>query len=202
LIEGTDHDLTMTASDFKNVLGQKPSEGGICSPCHVAHKSSMQKYLWSAPIGPTFLEGWDKTFTSDQDIMIMMCTGCHSPGNIAESHVPKFGLHPRGKLLQGMPLISFDEVRDEFPIFTDPGDIAEHGNIVCSSCHDPHKWNPYAEEKGTGKEVEGDVTNSFLRPNLHSKYCTGCHGKEALPKFKYYHSDLGRVKEDTTSSIK
>ncbi len=199
LIKGTDHDLSITAPGFKNVSGQTPAQGGICSPCHVAHNANLKKYLWAAPVGPNLLEGWDKASTTDRDIMIRLCTGCHSPGKIAETHVPEFGLHPREKLMQGMPMISYDHLKDEFPIFTDTGETAETGNIVCSSCHNPHQWDPHVEAKGPGRKVEGDVTNSFLRSDLHLKYCTGCHGEEGLVKFKYFHDHIGRVKKNNSS---
>jgi predicted CXXCH cytochrome family protein len=202
LIEGTEHDLRISAPDSVNALGQPLAPGDICSACHMTHNKSRQRYLWSALLGPTRIQGWKQAYTTDKSLMTMLCTGCHSPGRIAETEVPHFGLHPREKMVEGMPGIDFDLVKDEFPIFTDAGEIAESGNIVCSTCHDPHQWDPYVEEKGPGGSVDGDVTNSFLRPDLKSKFCTGCHGKDILIKFTYFHSDMGRQKKEAPFSFK
>jgi hypothetical protein len=104
-------------------------------------------------------------------------------------------------LVEGKPISSFETDIDEFPIFSDAGEITENGNIVCSTCHNPHQWDPRLEENGAGKEVEGDVTNSFLRPGLLSMFCAACHGKDGLIKFTYFHSRKGRVKEKAPFSL-
>ena len=201
MVADTDHDLRLTAPYFKNVYGETPEQGGLCSPCHVAHKARNQKYLWSAPLGPVLIEGWNASYTTADDFMTMVCTGCHAPEGIAKKHVPEFGLHPREKVkvVDGGGSISFAMVKDEFPLFTDGGDIAANGNIVCSTCHNPHQWNPSAPIKGPGKPAvdgEGNVTNSFLRPHLHNKFCTECHGGDSIVMFKYFHSKIGRQKKE------
>ena len=201
LVEGTDHDLRLTAPSFKNICGKTPEQGGLCSSCHVAHGARNQKHLWSAPLGPALLEGWDPSHTSADSIMTALCTGCHAPAGIASKHVPEFGLHPRDKVrvVGGGGSISFEMVKDEFPVFTDEGEIAASGAIVCSTCHNPHQWNPSAALKGPGMPAvdgEGDVTNSFLRPNLLKKFCTECHGNESIVLFKYFHSKIGRSNKE------
>jgi hypothetical protein len=206
-VEGTDHDLSITGPEFINSLGHTPSQGGICSPCHVVHAATEPKYLWAAPIGPPLLQGWEQVYIVTNDYMTGLCTGCHSPGNIAATQMPDFGLHPKGFLVPeeqtnpDMPKIAFEMVKEEFPIFSPRGEIADSGNIVCSTCHNPHQWDPFNPSKGSGKEVEGNATNSFLRPYLHSKFCTVCHGRDGLIKFKYYHSQIGRKKRETPFSF-
>jgi hypothetical protein len=195
LIKGTDHDLTITAPDFINTAGQSPQQGGVCSPCHIAHKAPIQKYLWSAPIGPALLKGWEASYTTDNNTMTMLCTGCHSPGEIAEKHIPQYGLHPKEKVMGGGSSIPFGQVKKEFPLFTDTGEVTENGNIVCSTCHNPHQWDPHVEAKGPGQETEGNVTNSFLRTNLLKNFCSECHADDVLFKYKYFHSHIGRKKE-------
>jgi predicted CXXCH cytochrome family protein len=202
MIEGTAHDLRITAPDFKNVYGETAHQGGLCSPCHVAHNAAFELNLWSAPMGPALLEGWNRSYTTDNNIMTKLCTGCHAPGQIAEKHIPEFGLHPMEKVVASSGSITYDMSQSEFPIYTDTGVIESNGNIVCSTCHNPHQWDPHVEAKGLGKEVEGDVTNSFLRPDLHSKFCTACHGKEGLIEFKYFHSHTGRQKKEAPFSSK
>jgi hypothetical protein len=127
----------------------------------------------------------------ENDMMTALCTGCHSPGECAEKQVPEFGLHPKGFLIPpegvpGQPVISFEMLKDEFPIFTPAGDIAESGNIVCSTCHNPHQWDPRANKKGPGKNTEGSACDSFLRPRLDAQFCTLCHGDKGILMFKYF----------------
>ena len=100
--------------------------------------------------------------------------------------------------------ISFEMSKNEFPIYTDEGDLAANGNIVCATCHNPHQWDPSRDIKGPGKpavDEEGDATNSFLRPHLHDKYCTECHGEESIVKFKYFHDHTGRQKKEDAFSF-
>jgi predicted CXXCH cytochrome family protein len=193
VVKGTDHDLRITAPDYVNASGQPLAWGDVCSPCHMAHGKTPQRYLWSAPLGPAVLEGWEETYTTKNDIMVMMCTGCHAPGKVAQSVVPRFGLHPRDKMAEGMPGINFALVKNIFPIYTDGGEIAETGHIVCSTCHNPHQWDPRVAAQGPGRAVQGNVSNSFLRLDLHSQFCTGCHGEDILVKFTYYHGPAGRT---------
>ncbi len=203
LVEGTDHDLTITSPDFRNVFRQTPAQGGVCSPCHVAHRAVQQRHLWSGPVGPVILKGWVDGYKIVGDMMTSLCTGCHQPGGCAEKQVPEFGLHPKGFLIPeegfaGKPEMTFEMLKDEYPIFTLSGEISESGNIVCSTCHNPHQWDPHLAERGPGKNVEGDVISSFLRPQLHAQFCTLCHGDEGLLMLKYFHSHLGRQKREGT----
>jgi predicted CXXCH cytochrome family protein len=195
LVEGTNHDLNITSPGFINAAGQQIVEGDTCSPCHMAHHNEQKKYLWSAPKGPSLLKGWEKTSTAPDNLMVMLCTGCHSSENSAKGKIPLFGLHPREIIAEGMLEININETSEHFPLFTDQGEVSETGNIVCSSCHNPHQWDPNLQTKGSGSKVEGNLQNSFLRPNLRTKYCSGCHGKDTIIKFKYFHKELGRMKE-------
>jgi predicted CXXCH cytochrome family protein len=206
LVEGTDHDLTITDPDFINVFRQTPAQGGICSPCHVAHRAVQQRHLWSGPIGPVILEGWVDEYKVEGDMMTALCTGCHFPGESGEKQVPEFGLHPKGFLIPpesvpGEPVVSFEMLKDEYPIFTPTGEIAESGNIVCSTCHNPHQWDPRVDKKGPGKETEGCACDSFLRPKLDAKFCTLCHGFKGILMLKYFHSHLSREKREGTFSF-
>ncbi len=203
LLEGTDHDLRVTAPEFRNDYGLGPADGGLCSPCHGAHNATHKKNLWAAPLGPSVQGDWIRENASQDDMMTRLCTGCHAPGGVAEKQVPQLGLHPKGfrvpdtELIAKDSALTFAKVKDEFPIFTHTGDVADSGNIVCATCHNPHQWNPDLMEKGPGKkDVEGDATNSFLRANLHSAFCSECHGKDSLIKFKYFHSKTSRQEKE------
>ena len=133
--------------------------------------------------------------------MVKLCTGCHSENGIAKKHVPAFGLHPADQFLQGMPQSDIEIFKDKFPVFTDAGAIAETGDIVCSTCHNPHKWNGRFDRKGPGRNTEGSLKNSFLRPDLPALFCTKCHGKDGLIKFTYYHKSTSRTKKDAGTGV-
>ena len=87
----------------------------------------------------------------------------------------------------------FDLVEFEYPFYTISGDVSTDGDIVCSTCHNPHQWNPHRKIKGGGADIEGNATNSFLRLNLPSELCSYCHAKDGLIKFKYFHSQFSRT---------
>ncbi|MFC1592210.1 cytochrome c3 family protein, partial [Thermodesulfobacteriota bacterium] len=200
LVRGTDHDLRITAPDFKNAGGQTAEQGGLCSPCHGAHGAGIQKSLWAAPLGPALIDGWSPEHSEGNEIMTKLCTGCHSTGGAAEKKIPEAGLHPMGlrapekKSAGEQPAITFEQIKDAFPVFTHTGEVAGCGNIVCSTCHNPHQWNPDSEKAGPGKNVDGDASNSFLRPNLYEKLCTECHGEDWRETFENFHSADSRRK--------
>jgi len=195
----TDHDLRMTAPDYTNAAGETPDLSGLCGPCHAVHNAQQKQYLWSGPLGAAVLEGWKEDFTSPQNTMTALCTGCHAPGNCAETQVTRYGLHPKG-LATPYDRTSTQEVTEtvsqlieQFPLYTDGGEVDNNGNIVCSTCHNPHQWDSRSTDEGPGDNIEGNVTNSFLRPEIHGQLCSVCHGEEGLLKFKYFHSSLGRT---------
>ncbi len=174
-IEKTDHDLLITGRDSKNVLGQTPEESGTCGVCHITHNSKNQFKLWA------------QGFSAGSAIMDMMCNYCHSKNGSAKNKIPKIASHPDGMLItntgrdiKGKP--------NYFPLFDkSSGEMVHIGNISCPSCHDVHQWDPRFPEKGTGVNIEGNATNSFLRQQTYSIMCIDCHGLDALFRFKYYH---------------
>jgi hypothetical protein len=193
-IKNTHHDLPLTAPDFVNTEDRSPEQSGICSACHMAHSGSQQKFLWSAPLGPALLEGWNRENSGRKNTMVQLCTGCHSPGGVAESSIPRFGLHPRKEMVGGSTEISLQLVFDQFPLFTDDGKISGNGYIVCSTCHNPHQWDARVQGGGSNPLVKGNVANSFLRENLSTQFCTICHGPDSIIVFTYYHGSLSRKK--------
>lgn len=194
LVKGTDHDLAMTAPDVSARPEMPPAPGDTCGYCHKAHIQEPLPYLWSAPLGPAIIEGWEKTYASANDMMVMICTGCHAPGKIAQSAVPRFGLHPREKKTTTGLETDVKAAGDRYPLFTEAGQKKEEGHIVCATCHNPHQWDPRVASPGEGRNRKGNVSNSFLRPDLAAAFCGGCHGQESLIKFTYFHSPLGRKK--------
>jgi predicted CXXCH cytochrome family protein len=201
-IEGTDHDLRVTAPKEKNRQGLHPQESGLCEQCHAAHNTSHKSFTWNRELGPPLVANWKEEFTTSENIMVGFCTGCHQEDGCAEEQIPEYGLHPSSVYMALMQEKSdiltktqYEEFIDQFPIFTDEGEKSLEGNIVCNTCHDTHLWDAYHPEKGEGKETEGDATNSFLRKDISSIFCASCHGEEALYKFKYFHKIKGRTKD-------
>ena len=193
LVEGTDHDLRITAPNTLNSSGKIPEQVGLCSPCHLAHNAQTQRFLWAGPLGPNVLPEWNQAYAVENQNMIKLCTGCHIAGGPGQQHVPKFGLHPKDDGQVVTSSAYYDLVQFEYPFYTTSGDVSTNGDIVCSTCHNPHQWDPHRKKKGAGADIEGNATNSFLRLNLPSELCAYCHAKDGLIKFKYFHSKFSRA---------
>ena len=183
-IDGTDHDLNITAPSAKNLLGQTVKESGQCGVCHLVHNSTNKLKLWARPYGP---------ISADEDIIDALCTSCHSKGNIAERKIPLIATHPEEKLINNI-MRSTRGAIDYTPIYDKKtGEEVNVGNISCPSCHNAHQWSPLAKQKGVGQNLEGNATNSFLRNVSYNNICIDCHGLDALFRYKYYHDPAERV---------
>ncbi|MCK5186306.1 MAG: hypothetical protein KAR43_04170, partial [Deltaproteobacteria bacterium] len=150
---------------------------------------------WSAPLGPSKLEGWNGEHTADTNLMVMICTGCHSEGNIAQDTIPLYGLHPQRLEFPAEKQDVINRVNKKFPIYSNEGEVTTEGNIVCSTCHNPHQWDPRNHINGREVQAEGTATTSFLRAELCERFCAVCHGEDSLVKFTYFHRSTGRKKE-------
>jgi hypothetical protein len=82
---------------------------------------------------------------------------------------------------------------DFAPIFDKDGKEVSVGNISCPTCHNAHQWNPLFTQGGSGKNREGNATNSFLRNVSYNNICIDCHGLDALFRFKYFHNPKERI---------
>ena len=174
LLEKTDHDLTITAPTVRNQQDRTAGESGPCSACHLVHNSKNQVMLWARELG----EG--------EHIIEQMCTGCHSADGPAPQKVPSIASHPKSDIVTlGRNQKSSPNY---FPVFS-PASLAPVaiGNISCLSCHNPHRWRSGSAEKGSGVNVEGDVSSSFLRNPSLSLPCKECHGPEAIYKYSFFH---------------
>ncbi len=194
LIAGTDHDLSFSNSDYLKKHSLKYKQTSVCSACHSAHNAKTEKFLWSAPLGPTESESWTAPFKTKNHLMISLCTGCHNPEGCSAEKTPVRALHPDGFTISEN-IINTDQINSlqkQFPFFTPNGKKNNLGNIVCSTCHNPHQWDGDLNKKGNNEVLEGNVTNSFLRAGLPDILCASCHGQESLFKFKYFHSPLSR----------
>ncbi len=184
LIDGTDHDLNVTAPEATNLLGQTVKESGQCGVCHLVHNSPNQMKLWARPYG---------TISTKGDIINALCNSCHSKGNIAEKKIPPIATHPEDRLINNLTRSNRGAI-DYVPIYDKKtGEEVNVGNISCPTCHNAHQWSPLFKEKGRNKNLEGNATNSFLRNVSYNNICIDCHGLDALFRYKYFHDPKERV---------
>ncbi|MBI5559274.1 MAG: cytochrome c3 family protein [Deltaproteobacteria bacterium] len=159
LVEGTDHDLKVTGPAASNLAKQNVWQSGVCGPCHVPHKAAGP-FLWARAAG----DGQETRSPS------AYCLDCHvKDGPATEKNVGRF-THPVHVAVKGEPTL---------PLFDDPNGKPL---MECGTCHDPHQWSPQHEEKGAGKNTEGDAKSSFLRKvsGTDSALCSTCHLEKYL----------------------
>jgi predicted CXXCH cytochrome family protein len=186
LVDGTDHDLNVTAPDAKNLLGQTVKESGQCGACHLVHNSPNKLKLWARPYLPYYYRG---------GIIESLCLSCHSKGKIAGEKVPPITSHPSDRLVNN--IMRCDRKAIDFaPLFDDrTGEFTNYGNISCPTCHNAHQWSPLLKEKGSNTNIEGNATNSFLRNISYNNICIDCHGLDAIFRYKYFHDPDDRVEK-------
>ncbi len=201
-IQDTEHDLRVSAGDERNRQGRPPGQSGLCGQCHAVHNAPMRPFLWNREVGPLRPEGWKEEFAPSDNLLVGLCTGCHAPDKCAGEKQVAYGLHPSRLYMARLQERSgaldedaFGEFIDRYPIFTPEGKKTAGGEIVCSTCHDMHRWDARSPAQGPGKKEEGNATNSFLRKDTAFTFCASCHGEDAIFKFKYFHSIKGRMKE-------
>ncbi len=202
-IEGTDHDLRVTAPDETGNQGLLPPEAGLCQQCHAVHNALTPVFLMNRQLGPSVILDWNTEFTAEKNFMTGLCTCCHQKGQCAEVKLPEYGLHPSSPFMTlilkkngSMDPRQFDEFIGQFPLFTDNGEKSVKGSIVCTTCHETHLWNSHYPGKGSGEETEGNSISSFLRKDIEYIFCAKCHGEDALYKFKFFHRIKSRKKTD------
>ncbi len=184
LVDGTDHDLNVTAPNAKNLLGQTVKQSGECGACHLVHNSPNKIKLWARQYGK---------ISPGEDIINSLCTSCHSKGNPGEKRIPAIATHPAERLINNI-MRNDKEAIDYAPIYDEKtGKMTNVGNISCATCHNAHQWSPLVRKKGSGKNLEGNATNSFLRNVSYNNICIDCHGLDALFRYKYFHDPVERV---------
>ncbi|MDJ0805891.1 MAG: cytochrome c3 family protein [Gammaproteobacteria bacterium] len=183
-VRGTDHDLRITEKNAVDHQGRNVAQTGVCGQCHSVHNAQARLALWARETAP------------DLDPQLALCMSCHAKGAAAESKIPRKIMRPHGILLwsnkirtgklnpRGLP---------EIPVFDNRGNRASVGRVRCASCHNPHIWDADKPREGMGKNLEGDVTNSFLRNASSSQIvCADCHGVDAIFRYKYFHGETSR----------
>nr|WP_163328137.1 cytochrome c3 family protein [Desulfurobacterium thermolithotrophum] len=174
---GTDHDMRVVNKNFKNALGKDVLKDGVCSACHVPHRAK-DNLLWAIDV---------KRITDNK--LSNYCLTCHSEDGIAKEKSIKYYFHPSKK--EGVVIRDINRPgrKGDWPIYDENGKrVKVGGQITCETCHNPHIWSRWSD-RGPGKPVEGNITNSFLRNDqLKGSICVDCHGIEALYRYKFFHS--------------
>jgi len=169
----SDHNLSVTAPEEKNLQKLTAAASGPCGSCHVPHNASGQRL-------------WGKRLSADRDVVSQLCIGCHNKNGAAKTKLIGDNNHPVNVVFQ---LLNIDatEKKEAFPLPLYDGDKDKKDamKIVCLTCHEPHAWDPKNTEpllNYTFKNMEGDANNSFLRKaNFPSPdLCKICHPDKAL----------------------
>jgi predicted CXXCH cytochrome family protein len=151
LVEGTDHDMRVTAQAEVNAAGQSVAQAGVCSACHVPHNGQ----------GPML---WAKPLAGERESRSYLCLSCHrKKGPGAEKTLGRYS-HRVGIPVQGDPELPLVK-RDEKTLV-----------MECATCHNPHSWKPDGQTRGGGKNLEGDAASSYLRESSReAELCLKCH---------------------------
>lgn len=162
------HNLQITAPVEKNIAGEKVADSGPCSACHLPHNGYNMKM-------------WARKLTGEEDPVSQLCKSCHSRGKVAERKTTGDFSHPVNASISRVGGVS------TLPLIHDAGSSdLKNGKVVCASCHNVHQW--YANDpnatSGARKDIEGDISNSFLRisPLPDSDLCTDCHRDKRFVK--------------------
>lgn len=165
-VTGTRHDATVVS-----VAGADTT----CLSCHAVHgRAADQAHAEENPANA-------------------VCLSCHD-GSTGATTVGPWS-HPVGVLLtvSGLPFRYSGPV----PYFGPDGERSTDravGEITCQTCHDVHRWR-HGESLHPG-DVEGTEQNSFLRdPDEVVEFCTACHGNDARPNFRFFHSASYRAEQ-------
>jgi len=188
-IIGTDHDLSITAPDAINTLQQNKNESGVCGQCHIPHQADESLYLWARELPVQESES--------SNAVEQRCVSCHAEDKIAAAKIPLETKHPQQVKLWSPSLreIIYGKEVPQTLVFDEQGARSQFGSINCASCHNPHQWQADKAQAGTGKLIEGDAMNSFLRSNNSKNIvCQDCHGNESIYRYKYFHTNEAHKK--------
>jgi len=178
-IQGTDHDMSIAAPGSRNRLKQTVAQSGMCSACHLPHGAQKDGYqLWGRNPG--------KGSELKQE---RLCLACHAENEVGDNKIVTNFIHPREVTASEARKVGSKQYA---PLFDKDGNKLQAGIITCSTCHEPHIWEPNKDKAGPGKRTEGTNRNSFLRFKSSKNICRNCHGIDSLQKFKYFHSARSR----------
>ncbi|MEW6380658.1 MAG: cytochrome c3 family protein [bacterium] len=162
LVARTEHDLTLSAPAELSSESKAGMQTGICGSCHWPH-NAQEFRLWSRPVSG--LKG---------DPGSKMCASCHNEKACGQKKLVGTYSHPV------MRDIAKVKGKADFPTYDEQGKPCAQGvqgKILCTTCHNPHQWDPRKKECGPGEMVEGGQETSFLRManDNNSSFCLACH---------------------------
>lgn len=168
----SDHNLKVTAAEEKNLQGYTSSVSGPCGSCHIPHNAAGDR-LWAKPL------------SDDRDFFTQVCTGCHNKGGAAEAKQTGDNSHPVDVKIDHYTPVDRKRIAQNLPLFHVDGERESGERMICMTCHEPHTWSPNKRSAGmesTMTNMEGDITNSFLRKENFpaSDLCKICHKDKAL----------------------
>ena len=189
-VDGSAHDLRITAPSALNVLGQTAAESGTCGACHLAHNSPHALKLWAQPFPP---------LAADQSAMDALCLACHAKGKNAAARIPAFATHPKDTLISNV--MRFNTGSGNYtPLFDQTGAQVQLGELACPSCHNAHQWHL----PGTGRTSTGNQDQKgfgrFLRVRSAEAVCIDCHGPDGLYRYLYFHTSRPRIPQSPTGA--
>jgi len=149
-VSGTKHNLSRAAPGSRNTRGQSPEQSGSCGACHLAHGRAQE-----LPQGADPLSG--------------ACLSCHREGGWAGKETVGAFSHPVGVAM------ARDELKTDLPLKT----LGGEQRIVCTTCHDAHRFWPGEQKPIPPLDVDGDPTNSFLRMEANG-LCRECHPEQQV----------------------
>ncbi|MFQ5645785.1 MAG: cytochrome c3 family protein [bacterium] len=82
MVQGTDHDLNVSAPREKNSLGETVGQSGLCGSCHAVHNACASRFLWSKKPGV------------QADYISEACFTCHAKGGCASGKAVGLSSHP------------------------------------------------------------------------------------------------------------
>ncbi len=141
------------------------AEGGqkVCGSCHKPHR----------PKGPYL---WGRESGAGDGAVEKLCGDCHRAGGVAEKKLTGGHSHPVGVELKG------GQTPKGLPLYARDGKLVNAGGWVdCSTCHDPHQWDPgnAGSRAGADLKAKGTGMTSFLRlRNSDSSLCVSCHAEQ------------------------
>jgi hypothetical protein len=155
------HNLEISAPEAVNADRKKVSSDGPCSACHLPHNGHGEKM-------------WARSRFKDKHGALDLCASCHNKDGLADKKLISDKGHPVHAPLK---VVSNSGI---LPLYNMNGKRSDEGMVECSTCHNPHQWDPMnpASKTGANTEKDGDADTSFLRlPALaqHGALCVECH---------------------------
>jgi predicted CXXCH cytochrome family protein len=161
VVSGSPHDVRTLPPRSGGAALPDAERNGVCSTCHRVH--GPQPLAAVAPAQP-LKPGAKPPPGSDP------CEGCHAPGKMAAGSLVGERSHPVG-------VSPGQDVGPDLPLYGPGGRRQTGGRIACSTCHDPHRWEPPGGSGSTAK-----AATSFLRLGAdgYAPLCFPCHAEKSM----------------------